>query len=241
MLLIQLFLFIMSNICIIPARGGSKRIPRKNIKTFCGKPIIAYSIEAAINSKLFDEVMVSTDDEEIATIAIQYGAKVPFLRSEENSNDYAGTIDVILEVLQNYNNMDKIFTYACCIYPTAPLIQINTLTNAYNILLKQNFETVFPITSFSFPILRALQVDERSRVSMIWPENMSKRSQDLAPAYHDAGQFYWMKVSDIQKNKKLYTDYSGVVILNDLDVQDIDNETDWVIAEMKYKFISKGK
>jgi pseudaminic acid cytidylyltransferase len=229
----------MSNICIIPARGGSKRIPRKNIKTFCGKPIISYSIEAALNSKLFDEVMVSTDDEEIASIAIQYGANVPFLRSDENSNDYASTIDVILEVLQNYQNMDKLFTHACCIYPTAPLIQIKNLKKAYHTLLNQNFETVFPITLFSFPILRALQVDEGNRVNMIWPENMTKRSQDLAPAYHDAGQFYWMKVSDIQQNKKLYTDYSGVVILNDLDVQDIDNEIDWVIAEMKYKLISK--
>jgi pseudaminic acid cytidylyltransferase len=229
----------MSNICIIPARGGSKRIPRKNIKTFCGKPIIAYSIEAAINCKLFDEVMVSTDDEEIASIAIQYGANVPFLRSDENSNDYASTVDVILEVLQKYQNMDKLFTHACCIYPTAPLLQIKNLTKAYHILLNQNFETVFPITSFSFPILRALQVDEGNRVNMIWPENMTKRSQDLAPAYHDAGQFYWMKVSDIQQNKKLYTDYSGVVILNDLDVQDIDNDIDWVIAEMKYKLMSK--
>lgn len=140
----------MSNICIIPARGGSKRIPRKNIKTFCGKPIIAYSIEAAINCKLFDEVMVSTDDEEIASIAIQYGANVPFLRSDENSNDYASTVDVILEVLQKYQNMDKLFTHACCIYPTAPLLQIKNLTKAYHILLNQNFETVFPITSFSF-------------------------------------------------------------------------------------------
>ena len=229
----------MSNICIIPARGGSKRIPRKNIKTFCGKPIIAYSIEAALSSKLFDEVMISTDDEEIATIPIQYGANVPFLRSDENSNDYASTVDVILEVLQKYQNMDKLFTHVCCIYPTAPLIQIKNLTKAYHILLNQNFETVFPITSFSFPILRALQVDEGNRVNMIWPENMTKRSQDLAPAYHDAGQFYWMKVSDIQQNKKLYTDYSGVVILNDLDVQDIDNDIDWVVAEMKYKLMSK--
>jgi pseudaminic acid cytidylyltransferase len=229
----------MSNICIIPARGGSKRIPRKNIKTFLGKPIIAYSIEAALNSNLFDEVMVSTDDEEIAAIAIQYGAKVPFLRSDENSNDYADTVDVILEVLQNYNHMDKIFTYACCIYPTAPLIQIKHLKNAYQILVKHNFETVFPITSFSFPILRALQLDDYSKVSMIWPENMTKRSQDLAPSYHDAGQFYWIKISDFEQNKKLYSDYTSCIILNELEVQDIDNESDWMIAELKYKLISK--
>lgn len=225
------------NVCIIPARGGSKRIPRKNIKLFCGKPIIAYSIEAALKSNLFFEVMVSTDDEEIAAIAIQYGAKVPFMRSAENSTDYAGTVDVIIEVISNYAKAGVSFTHACCIYPTAPLIQIKHLTRGYNILVKQIFETVFPVKAFSFPILRALKVDDKNKVSMIWPENMTKRSQDLPPAYHDAGQFYWMNVSDIQQKKKLYADYSGVVILEDMEVQDIDNESDWKLAELKYKLL----
>jgi N-acylneuraminate cytidylyltransferase len=228
----------MNAIAIIPARGGSKRIPRKNIKPFCGKPIIAYSIEAAIKSNLFDEVMVSTDDEEIATIAKHYGAKVPFMRSAENANDYAGTVDVILEVLHNYSDLGSIFTHACCIYPTAPLIQIKHLTNAYDILLKQNFETVFPVTAFSFPILRALQIDENNKASMIWPENMTKRSQDLPTAYHDAGQFYWMNIPNIQLYKKLYADYSGVVILDEMEVQDIDNESDWKLAELKYQLLN---
>lgn len=227
----------MKSIAIIPARGGSKRILRKNIKSFCGKPIIAYSIEAALKSNLFDEVMVSTDDEEIADIALQYGAKVPFMRSAKNADDYAGTVDVILEVLNNYSKVGVSFTYACCIYPTAPLIQIKHLTHAFNILVRQNFETVFAVSAFSFPILRALKVDNNNKVSMIWPENMTKRSQDLAPAYHDAGQFYWMNVSDILQNKKLYADYSGVVILNDIEVQDIDNESDWELAELKYQLL----
>lgn len=229
----------MSNICIIPARGSSKRIPRKNIKHFCGKPIIAYSIEAAFKSNLFDEVMVSTDDEEIASVAIQYGAKIPFMRSAQNANDYAGTVDVILEVLNDYNNLKVSFTHACCIYPTAPLIQIKHLTDAYNILVKQKFKTVFPVTAFNFPILRALRIDENNKVSMIWPENMTKRSQDLPLAYHDAGQFYWMNVIDIQQNKKLYADYSSVVKLEDMEVQDIDNESDWKLAELKYQILFK--
>lgn len=228
----------LGNICIIPARGGSKRIPRKNIKLFYGKPIITYSIEAAIKSNLFDEVMVSTDDEEIANIAQQYGAKVPFMRSVKNADDYAGTVDVILEVLRSYAKSSVSFLNACCIYPTAPLIQIKHLTHAYEVLVKQKFETVFPVTAFSFPILRALQIDENNKVSMIWPDNMNKRSQDLPPAYHDAGQFYWMNILSIQSNKKIYSDHSGVVILNDMEVQDIDNESDWKLAELKYQIIN---
>jgi pseudaminic acid cytidylyltransferase len=229
----------MDNLAIITARGGSKRIPRKNIKAFSGKPIIAYSIEAASKSDLFDEVMVSTDDEEIASIAIQYGAKVPFIRSAKNSDDYASTIDVIIEVLNDYAKLGVSFTNACCIYPTAPLIQIKHLTQAYDVLVKQKFETVFPVTAFSFPIFRALQLDKNNKASMIWPEKMTKRSQDLPPAYHDAGQFYWMNVLDIQKNKKLYADNSGVVILDDMEVQDIDNESDWKLAELKFQLLER--
>jgi pseudaminic acid cytidylyltransferase len=231
----------MSSICIIPARGGSKRIPRKNIKDFLGKPIIAYSIEAALKCNLFDEVMVSTDDDEIASIAKQYGAKVPFKRSFENSNDYSSTVDVILEVLDCYNELGITFTYVCCVYPTAPLIQIVNIKNAFDVLLKKNHETVFPVTLFSFPILRALQIDINDQVSMIWPENLNKRSQDLPSSYHDAGQFYWTSDSYIKNKKKLYSNNSSCIILSNLEVQDIDNESDWKIAELKYKLISNNK
>jgi pseudaminic acid cytidylyltransferase len=225
----------MSNLCIIPARGGSKRIPRKNIKDFLGKPIIAYSILAAIESKLFDEVMVSTDDIEIAEIAFKYGALVPFLRSEINSTDFSNTVDVICEVIENYNNLGKTFTNICCLYPTAPLINFENIRSAYDLMINNKFSTVFPVTVFSFPILRALKVDEKQKVDMIWPENKTKRSQDLEQCYHDAGQFYWLKSHDIAINNQLYTENSGVIILSEMDVQDIDNDVDWTLAELKFQ------
>jgi N-acylneuraminate cytidylyltransferase len=229
----------MGNLCIIPARGGSKRIPRKNIKSFCGKPIIAYSIEAALKSNLFDEVMVSTDDEEIAAIAIQYGAKVPFMRSTKNADDYAGTVDVLLEVLTEYEKQNTTFNNVCCIYPTAPFVSPDRLSEAYKMLNEKQYDSVFPICAFSFPILRALQLTNNNKVSMIWPENMTKRSQDLVPAYHDAGQFYWCKTLSLTTDRKLYTDNSGAIVLNETEVQDIDNESDWLIAEMKFKLLAK--
>ncbi|MDA8810279.1 pseudaminic acid cytidylyltransferase, partial [Flavobacteriaceae bacterium] len=182
----------MSNICIIPARGGSKRIQKKNIKPFLGKPIIAYSIEAAINSNLFDEVMVSTDDKEIEEVALRFGAKVPFLRSKKNSDDFSGTVDVIIEVLKNYNIADNENHNICCLYPTAPMVTIDSIKSALELLVDKKYDTVFPVTKFSYPIQRALKIAENQKVSMIWPENMSKRSQDLPSSYHDAGQFYWM-------------------------------------------------
>jgi len=222
------------NLCIIPARGGSKRIPRKNIKDFLGKPIIAYSIEAALSSELFDEVMVSTDDIEIAEVAKKFGAKVPFMRSSENANDFAGTADVLLEVLKDYKKRNKIFNIACCIYPTAPLIKQEKLKEAYNLLLERKFDSVFPVTKFSYPIYRALEIKE-GKVKMIWEENLKKRSQDLPDTYHDAGQFYWLKVNELIKTNKILSQNSGAIIVNELEVQDIDCETDWKMAEMKYK------
>ena len=168
-------------IAIIPARGGSKRIPRKNIKLFFDKPIIAYSIEAALESGLFDEVMVSTDDEEIAEIAIKYGAKVPFLRSEKNSDDNATTVDVILEVLNQYKSVFNInYSLGCCIYPTSPLIQIDHLKEGYELLKSFNYDSVFPIVAFSYPVWRGLQINEDNLVSMEWPEYYNSRSQDTA-------------------------------------------------------------
>ena len=227
----------MSNICIIPARGGSKRIPRKNIKEFLGKPIIAYSIEAAINSRLFDEVMVSTDDMEIAEIALRFGARVPFLRSKENSDDFSGTVDVIIEVLKNYNIPLNENHNICCLYPTAPLVTVDSIKSAFELLVNKKYDTVFPVTKFSYPIQRAIKIDENQKVNMIWPENMDKRSQDLPSTYHDAGQFYWMTSNSIIKSKKIFSKNSGVIIINEINVQDIDTLEDWKIAELKMKNI----
>ena len=226
----------MDNLAIIPARGGSKRIPRKNIKDFLGKPIIAYSIEAAIQSGLFDEVMVSTDDEEIAKIAISYGAKAPFFRSKENSNDFAVLVDVIEEVLQNYSSQNISFTTICCILPTAPFINEVKITESYKELIDNNLDSVFPVLEFSFPIQRSLKIME-GRVKMVWTEYMNSRSQDLEPRYHDSGQFYWLKTSSFLKNRRLFTSKSGAIILSELEAQDIDTETDWKLAEIKYKLM----
>ena len=227
----------MSNLAIIPARGGSKRIPRKNIKSFLGKPIIAYSIEAALDSGLFDEVMVSTDDEEIAEIAREYGATVPFFRSEKTSDDYATTADVIEEVLLSYREKGIEFDLACCIYPTAPLISSENLIASFNLLKSQSFDTVFPVVQYSYPIQRALKVGEQKKMSLFFEANKNSRSQDLEESYHDAGQFYSFSVTDFLKDKELWTKNTGVIVLNELKVQDIDTLTDWKLAELKYGLI----
>lgn len=229
----------MANVAIITARGGSKRIPRKNIKDFLGRPIIAYSIETALNSGLFDYVMVSTEDDEIAEVAKRYGAQVPFIRSKQTADDYTGTADVVLEVLHDLTKTGKQFDNACCIYPTAPFITKQSLTAAYNLLQHHTFDSVFPVCPFSYPILRALKIKD-SKTSMMWPENTNKRSQDLEPAYHDAGQFYWMNVHLFLKEKKLFTNNTGSIILNELHVQDIDSEMDWKLAELKYQLLHEA-
>ena len=222
----------MPRLAIIPARGGSKRIPRKNIKDFHGKPIIAYSIETALKSGLFDEVMVSTNDEEIKNISLEYGAKVPFMRSDNNSDDTATTLQVIREVLESYENEDRTFEEVCCIYPTAPLMKSSHLKAGLD-LLENEIASVFPVVPFSFPILRSLKVDEDNFVSMNWPEYSQVRSQDLRAAYHDAGQWYWLRPELI--NDSLYSDNSKVIILSEMEVQDIDNESDWQMAEVKWR------
>jgi pseudaminic acid cytidylyltransferase len=226
-----------TRIAIIPARGGSKRIPRKNIKLFLGKPIIAYSIELALQSGLFDEVMVSTDDVEIAEISKKYGASVPFMRSQENANDFAGTEDVMVEVLKKFKNEEKKFDFACCIYPTAPLISKTTLVNAFTLLTQSKFDTVFPVCVFSYPVLRSLIINDDGKVAMKWPEYHDARSQDLPTFYHDAGQFYWVKVESFLKQKLLFSDNSSVIVLDELQVQDIDNESDWKLAELKFQLL----
>jgi N-acylneuraminate cytidylyltransferase len=224
----------MKKIAIIPARGGSKRIPKKNIRDFLGKPIIAYSIEAAIKSEIFDEVMVSTDSKEIAEIAKKYGANVPFLRSEKNSNDYAGLVEVAQEVLDNYKKEDQEFDYACMILPTAPFITKEKLKKANEILEEKDVDSILTVTEYSFPIQRSLKI-ENGYLKMRWSENMNKRSQDLEKTYHDAGQFYFFDVEEFYNQNKVYMEKSYPIILDNIEVQDIDTETDWELAELKYR------
>ena len=225
----------MKSLAIITARGGSKRIPRKNIRDFLGKPIISYSIEASLKSNVFDEVMVSTDDDEIAEIAIKYGAKVPFKRSAVTSNDIATTTDVIIEVLDEYKKRGFIFDYACCIYPTAPFVKAESLKAAYEKMLKDNSNVAIPVVKYSYPIQRALKIDSDGKLSMVYPEHSRTRSQDLDARYHDAGQFYWFKVSSINKNMELLKMKASPIIIPESQVQDIDTEEDWLLAEVKFK------
>ncbi len=227
---------IMNNLCIIPARGGSKRIPRKNIKDFHGKPIIAYTIEAALECNLFKEVVVSTDDFEIAEIAVKYGAKVPFMRSLENSNDYATTFDVINEVWLEYKKIGQNFDFTCCIYACAPFVTEKKLCDAFRILINSKFDSVFPIIPYSFPIQRALRLNA-NEVNFLYPEFSLSRSQDLEISYHDAGQYYWMNSNKCLEKKKLLTENSGGIVITELEGQDIDNEIDWKIAELKYELL----
>ncbi len=224
----------MSNLCIIPARGGSKRIPKKNIKEFLGRPIIAYSIRTAIDSKLFDEVMVSTDDIEIAEIAKKYGAKVPFIRSLKNSSDFATTFDVIEEVINYYRNHNMEFNNVCCLYSCAPFVTTKTLSKAYNRLHEKEFDTVLPVVPYSSPINRALRINHE-KIYMIYEENLNVRSQDLEDSFYDAGQFYWCDIDKLLLNKGIFTNNTGFIIVSEIESQDIDNETDWKLAELKFQ------
>lgn len=229
----------MTSLCIIPARGGSKRIPRKNIKPFMGKPIIAYSIEAALNSGFFDEVMVSTDDEEIADVARQYGASVPFLRSSETSNDYATTVDVLLEVVNRYKEQEKIFDVICCLYSTAPFVTSERLKEAAS-QIADNVDACFTIVQYSYPIQRSLRINESEYVEMKFPEHLKSRTQDLEKVYHDAGQFYFVKTDALIQEKTVWCKRTAPLILSELEVQDLDTLTDWQLAEMKYQLLKKA-
>ena len=226
----------MKTVAIITARGGSKRIPRKNIKEFCGKPILTYSIEAALKSGLFDTVMVSTDDEEIAAIAKRYGAEVPFYRSEKTANDYATTNDVLLEVLEEYEKRGEHYDLACCIYPTAPFVTASKLQAAVKQLAESDADTLIPVVQFSYPPQRAMVV-ENERLVFKYPEYLDSRSQDLQPHYHDVGQFYVFRTEAFKVNKKLMVGNILPMVVSELEVQDIDNLTDWKIAEIKYQFM----
>ena len=226
----------MSAIAIITARGGSKRIPHKNRKLFLDRPIICYSISAALESGIFDEVMVSTDDEEIAKIAIEAGANVPFMRSDKTSGDYATTDEVLEEVLKEYEAIGKSFDYMACLYPTDPFITPERLQEAFQKLVQVGAAQLMPITSFSFPPQRGV-IKQGERVFYREPENALKRSQDLEKIYHDCGQFYFYDVKKfIDKNINHDEDMTFLEI-SELEVQDIDNETDWKLAELKYKLL----
>lgn len=226
----------MKSIAIITARGGSKRIPRKNLRLFLGKPIIAYSIAAARGSGLFDEVMVSTDDDEIAEIGETLGAAVPFRRSAKASDDYATTADVLLEVVGEYRARGVAPDIACCIYPTAPFVTPQRLREANDRFASSDADCLLPVTRFGFPIWRSFRMED-DRVHYNWPEFAPKRSQDLPPAYQDAGQFYFFRPSVLEATGQLVTDNSIGFELSELEVQDIDSEEDWALAELKYRHV----
>lgn len=224
----------MKNLCIIPARGGSKRIPLKNIKPFMGKPIIAYSIEAALKTGLFDEVMVSTDDEQIASIAKQYGAKIPFMRSETTANDYAGLAEVIDETIDRYTKQGVSFINWCCLLSTAPFVCPSILNDSFKLFKKENFDNLRPVVKFSYPIQRAFRMSSKGNVKFINSQFTKTRSQDLEPTYHDAGLFYWGTVA-----KGFRGNNWGGFEIDENYCQDIDTESDWNIAEQKYKLLMK--
>jgi len=229
----------LSNIAIITARGGSKRIPKKNIREFCGKPIIAYSIEAALNSGIFDEVMVSTDSAEIAEVAKEYGAEVPFMRSAENSNDYATTADVIDEVIRIYQKEGRNFDAFACIYPTAPFITAGKIREAFQNMIENEAEATLSVVKFSYPPQRAFIV-ENGFIKFQYPEHEKTRSQDLEPIYHDCGQFYICNTEKFLANKTLIQAKTVPYVISEEEVQDIDTPSDWKIAEAKYEALKRG-
>ncbi|WP_318522656.1 pseudaminic acid cytidylyltransferase [Photobacterium leiognathi] len=224
-------------IAIIPARGGSKRIPRKNIKLFHSKPMIAYSIEAAIQSGCFDKVIVSTDDKEIAEVAVKYGAEVPFIRPNDISDDHATTMDVMHHAITWCENHGLKIESVCCLYATAPFVTAEFLQQGLTRLEKEGCEFVFSATSFPFPIQRAIKLSASGEVSMFYPENEQVRSQDLDEAYHDAGQFYWGKKEAFLERKSVFSSHSCVVLLPRYLVQDIDIQEDWDFAEALFQLM----
>jgi pseudaminic acid cytidylyltransferase len=231
----------MEKVAIIPARGGSKRIPNKNIKVFAGQPIISYSINAAKDSKLFDRIILSTDSKEIAEIGKSYGAEVPFMRPSELADDYTGTADVLIHALNWLNVHDKFYNYFCCIYATAPFVNKVYINKAFDILRENKAVSAFPVTSFPYPIFRALKIDTNNRVKMFWPEHLHSRSNDLSEAYHDAGQFYWCDTEKFLKEEIVFSSDSVPVILPRYLVQDIDTPEDWETAEKLFLTLKNQK
>lgn len=228
------------NVAVIPARGGSKRIPRKNVKEFCGKPMIAWSIEAALASECFDRVIVSTDDDEIAEIAREWGAEVPFLRPAEISDDYTGTIPVIAHAIRTLREQGQDPEGVCCIYATAPFVQIGDLRSGFLALQNDETEYALSVTSYAFPVQRALRILESGRVAMFHPEQFLSRSQDLEEAWHDAGQFYWGRAAAWCSGKPIFSADAVPVMLPRHRVQDIDTLEDWLRAEWLFKALQAG-
>jgi pseudaminic acid cytidylyltransferase len=228
----------MRNIAIIPARGGSKRIPLKNIRLFAGRPIISYSIEAAKESDLFDRIIVSTDDDEIATVAKSFGAEVPFVRPRELADDFTGTNAVVKHAIQWLKDTGVSILYVCCIYATAPFIQVKYLRQSLKQLVDSKKSFAFSVTSFPFPVQRAIRIRGDNTVEPLFPEFMSARSQDLEEAFHDAGQFYWGKAEAFLNDEALFSPVSVPVVLPRYLVQDIDTEEDWKRAELMFKALT---
>jgi pseudaminic acid cytidylyltransferase len=222
-------------LCVIPARGGSKRIPRKNIKEFFGKPMIAWSIEAAKKSECFDRIIVSTDDEEIAMVSQKYGADVPFLRPRDLADDYAGTTPVIAHAIKWQNEHGAETSNACCLYATAPFVHVGDLQKGFALLAETKSDFAFSVTSYSFPIQRAVRITEDNRVEMFQPKYFNSRSQDLEQAWHDAGQFYWGTSESWLSEKKIFSEFSIPIPIPRYRVQDIDTQEDWDRAVLLFK------
>ncbi|MCX6735944.1 MAG: pseudaminic acid cytidylyltransferase [Candidatus Parcubacteria bacterium] len=228
----------MKILAIIPARGGSRRIPHKNIKKFNGQPIIKYSIDAAIQSEVFCEIIVSTDDQTIADISLALGAKVPFMRSQENSSDTTSTATVLIEVLKEYKKLGREFDYVCCIYPTSPFLTPERLKMAERMIIEKKADAVFPVMNCPAPIQKALKIEE-GMVKMFWPENYTTRTQDMEPSYNDSNQFYFLKTDSFLEQKTLYLKHSLPLIVPQFEGQDINTEEDWGMAELKYELLKK--
>ncbi|MEO6846819.1 MAG: pseudaminic acid cytidylyltransferase [Chthoniobacterales bacterium] len=230
-----------SAIAIITARGGSKRIPKKNIRAFHGRPIISYPIKAALAAKCFQEVIVSTDSEEIAEIARAQGAKVPFLRSEEASNDKATSAMVMREIIARDQAENRSFDFYCMIYPTAVFLTPEKLTKGYDLLSSRaGYDTAFTVVRHGHPIQRAFHIKDEM-ITPMWPENAFVHSQNLEPTYHDAAQFYWLKAKPFMESGRIFAERSAPIVLLESEAQDIDNEEDWKIAELKFELWRKAQ
>ena len=226
-------------LCVIPARGGSKRIPRKNIKSFCGQAMIGYSIKAALASQCFDQVIVSTDDTEIAEVAKSFGAIIPFMRPDELANDYESTVPVIKHALEWFDVQGQSPSEVCCLYATAPFVRADIISKAYEQMQFTQSDYCFTATSFAFPIQRAIKVTAENRIEMLYPKHLETRSQDLEEFYHDAGQFYWGKAEAFKQQKPLFSKKATPYILPRYLVQDIDTPEDWKRAELMYQTLNK--
>lgn len=229
------------NLCVIPARGGSKRIPLKNIKLFHGKPIISYSIEAALQSKCFQQVVVSTDSKDIASVAKRCGAEIPFFRPDELSEDSTGTIPVIKHAIEWFNKKGMTPTNVCCIYATAPFVLSEDLSKAFEQLKKNQADYCFSVTSFQFPIQRAIKITDNNNIEMFYPEYLNSRSQDLEKSFHDAGQFYWGTAEAFLQELPMFSKHAIPYILPHYRVQDIDNAEDWMRAELLFQLLKTSE